>query len=88
MAQLQYATGEDVELGDVVEVDGRIGRVVANLGDDQYAPDYSRSEWSYLETGILWESPVLGLVHLPSIDDDAVFKGRASQIERERTKDS
>jgi hypothetical protein len=88
MAQLQYATGEDVELGDVVEVDGRIGRVVANLEDDQYAPDYPRSEWFYLKTGILWESPILGFVHVPSMDEDVIFKGRGSQVRRERTKDS
>lgn len=74
MAQVSYSTGEEVCLWDVVEVSGRIGQIVANIESGQYLPAFPEGDWSYLQTGVLWENAELGLVHIPSLTEtDVVF---------------
>jgi hypothetical protein len=72
--QISYNNGEKVCLGDIVEMDGRKGRIVACIACGRYSPGYPEADWSYLKVGVLWESAELGLVHIPSLSEpDVVF---------------
>jgi hypothetical protein len=74
VAQVSYSTGEEVCLWDIVEIDGRAGQIVAIMEHGQYSQAYPEADWSYLETGVLWENVELGLVHIPSLTEaDVVF---------------
>lgn len=82
MAQAIYVTGETVCLGDVVELDGRLGRIVACVDAGQYSPGLPAEQWAYLQTGVLWESGDGGVVHMPPrLDRDAVFIRRKHEGE-------
>jgi hypothetical protein len=85
MAEVSYVTGETVCLGDVVELDGRLGRIVACMDAGQYSPEFSEEKWAYLQTGVLWEGSDGGVVHMPSLlDPDAVFIRRKHEGEQVR----
>jgi hypothetical protein len=59
-----------VRVGDRVRLESEAeGRVVCDFDHDEHAADFARSEWQYLEKGILVETEQLGLIHLP--EDDA-----------------
>jgi hypothetical protein len=82
VGEVSYLVGEAVCLGDLVEIDGRKGQVVACMDADQYSIDFPRENWAYLKTGILWQSADIGLVHLPSLSDpDIVFIRRKHEDE-------
>ncbi|WP_243368312.1 hypothetical protein [Microvirga solisilvae] len=74
VGDISYSTGETASLGDVVELDGRMGLVVACIESGQYAPEFPQEQWAYLETGVLWEGVEIGIVHIPSLlEPDIVF---------------
>jgi len=74
MSQLFYTTGEEVRLGDIVEMDGRMGKIVACIESGQFSAGLPENNWAYLKTGVLWEGTELGLVHIPSLSDpDLIF---------------
>ena len=51
-------------LGDKVQLgEGVFGEVVCSLDTAEYSTTYPESEWSYLQRGILVESPQVGLIH-------------------------
>ena len=82
MAEASYVTGETVCLGDVVELDGRLGRIVACMDSGQYSPGFPEKQWAYLQTGLLWEGSDGRVVHMPSpLDPDAVFIRRKHEDE-------
>ena len=85
MAEASYVTGETVCLGDVVELDGRLGRIVACMDTGQYSAEFPRETWAYLQTGVLWEGRDGGVVHMPSLlDPDAVLIRRKHKDEQVR----
>jgi hypothetical protein len=79
-----YSTGEVVCVGDIVEIDGRLGQIVACIECGQYDPEFPESDWSYLKTGFLWKNAALGLVHVSSLSEpNAVFirrEGRDNKV--------
>ncbi|HLM38838.1 MAG TPA: hypothetical protein VK434_04495 [Microvirga sp.] len=82
MAESSYVTGETVCLGDIVELDGRLGRIVACLDTGQYSPEFPEEQWAYLQTGVLWAGSDRDLVHTPlPLDADAVFIRRKHEDE-------
>jgi hypothetical protein len=61
---MKYPTGEDVRLGDRVELwPGCIGVVVAVIDRGEYGLDYPEADWKYLKAGILINSDMAGLIH-------------------------
>ena len=83
MAEASYVTGETVCLGDIVELDGRPGRIVACIDAGQYSTGFAEKQWAYLQTGVLWEGSDGGVVHMPSpLDADAVFIRRKHEDEQ------
>jgi hypothetical protein len=62
---MNYKDGQNVALGDKVEVDGnRICIVVGIIPDDIYSDDYPRENWCHFKEGILVESENFGLYRL------------------------
>ena len=54
----------------MVDHDGDIGVVVANISDGLYSEKYPREDWEYLGEGILIDFRLAGLVHFPTISDE------------------
>ena len=47
----------------VVDRSGLTGRVVADLDEDEFCPEYPKDQWSYLAHGVLVETDEVGLMH-------------------------
>lgn len=81
MSSLKYASGAEVQLGDVVDVGAGNGprmRVVVIIPTHQAAAGFNAAEWSYLEHGIvLQDKKVFGLLHLGDLDNEQVLVQRA-----------
>ena len=75
-----YRSGDDVRLGDVVDVGGGNGprmRVVVIISAGQAAEGFSASEWAYLKDGIiLQDTKVFGLLHVEDLSKDYVLVQR------------
>lgn len=68
---MDYADGQEVLLGDAVNLGGgSVGRVVAVLDTGRYSERYPEEDWSYLKDGALVEAPAFGLVHCTGSDHD------------------
>lgn len=75
---MNYADGQEVLLGDAVDLGGgSVGRVVAVMDTDRYTERYPAEEWSYLKDGALLEAPTFGLVHCTENGHDFTLIGRA-----------
>ncbi len=75
---MNYPTGERVRLGDSVRMNGNAeGVVVCVLEDGGYSDAYPKSDWDYLEEGVLIDFPKLGLIHFQALDEDIVLIARA-----------
>ena len=77
----RYHTGEEVRVGDIVDVGGGNGpkmRVVVVISSGEAAPGFDAREWAYLREGvILQDSTVFGLLHLEDLDHEHVLVQRA-----------
>lgn len=68
---MNYPDGKKVLAGDKVKLwEGCHGIVVCSIDDDQYTPEYPKSEWAYLKLGVLINSDKGGLIHLIEPDED------------------
>ena len=53
---MNYPDGQKVEVGDEVELwQGCRGTIVDLIDEAKFTPDYEKSEWGYLERGVLVE---------------------------------
>ncbi|MDK4685124.1 ribosome-associated ATPase/putative transporter RbbA [Kingella negevensis] len=78
---LKYADGDCVQLGDDVLAGEHLGRIVAIMEQNEFAPHLVAKEWAHLKTGVLVEFENSGLVHYPdeqAIVNDLVFVSRVS----------
>jgi hypothetical protein len=76
---MKYPDGQDVRLGDLLELwPGCHGTVVACLDDQAFAPTHPAAEWSYLDGGVLIETSAVGLVHYHAPEESFRLLGRAS----------
>jgi hypothetical protein len=74
---MHYATGDEIRLGDRVELwPGAEGEVVAVLDSREFLPAYPESEWAYLKTGILVETGQAGLIHFLKPDQTMILIDR------------
>jgi len=66
-----YPDGVCVKLGDKVKLlDGSHGTVVCSIDTNEYTPAYPKTEWGYLETGIIIKSDNGSLFHYAEVDED------------------
>lgn len=75
---MNYADGQEVLLGDAVDLGGgSVGRVVAVLDTQRFSERYPAEDWSYLKEGALLEAPAFGLVNCAENGHDFTLIGRA-----------
>ncbi|MCP4329215.1 MAG: hypothetical protein GY791_12345 [Alphaproteobacteria bacterium] len=68
---MKYSDGEEIRLGDRVEVwHGNRGVVVCDIDLSNYTKEYPEADWSYLKTGVLIETEKGGLLYLDEADED------------------
>lgn len=73
-----YPSGERIQLGDVVLLEGRARGVVVGVIDDAtYTAPYTAENWDYLKTGVLIEADDAGLMHYEVPDEAWVLISRA-----------
>jgi len=60
---MQYFDGTPVKLLDVVSLAESLGRVVCLPGQDQYAENYPKSDWRYLNRGVLIDFEEFGPIY-------------------------
>lgn len=65
------ASGRLIRLGDKLAIgSGTFGTVVFSIDTDEFAPDFPKSKWGYLERGIMVETEQAGLTWLTEPDED------------------
>ncbi len=68
---MQYSDGRVVAVGDRVKLwSGRHGTVVCSLDTNEYAPQFSCTEWKYLKKGIIIKSEDGDIFHYTEPDED------------------
>jgi hypothetical protein len=76
-----YYSGEDVRLGDLVDVGhghGQKARVVVIIQNGQALDGFNVQEWAFLQEGImLQDETTFGLLHLPTLDEEYILVSRA-----------
>lgn len=81
MAELKYATGEEVRIGDIIDLDKGYGphmRVVVIIPTREAAEGFNASEWEYLKKGVmLQDTKLFGLLHLDELDKEQALISRA-----------
>lgn len=61
-----YSDGTALRVGDEVALMGGRGTVRANIDSDEYSPMFPRSEWVYLQIGVILETDFAGVLHIPA----------------------
>jgi hypothetical protein len=81
MAELKYATGEEVRIGDIIDLDKGHGphmRVVVIIPTRKAAEGFNAVEWEYLKQGVmLQDTKLFGLLHLDELDKEHALISRA-----------
>lgn len=81
MRNVRYANGDEVKLGDIVDVghgNGPQMRVVVIIPTGQAAEGFDASQWTYLKHGVvLQDTKIFGLLHLNELDDEQLLVQRA-----------
>ena len=81
MTVVRYANGDQVRIGDIVDVNEGKGpwmRVVVIIPSSEAADGFDPAHWSYLKKGIvLQDTKVFGLLHLDELDHGQVLVQRA-----------
>jgi hypothetical protein len=68
---MKYSTGEEMQLGDIVQVGGNdTGAVVGIIEAGEFSKGYLAEEWAYLNKGALVLTQGAGLIHYPEPDDE------------------
>jgi hypothetical protein len=63
---------------DQVRRDTHPASLCPQLTSNEYSPEFSREQWSYLSTGVMIQFANHGLVHYTEPDEDLEFLGRAA----------
>ena len=72
---MKYTDGNEINIGDVVEVsDGIEGKVVFSIDTNEYSSEFPSDEWEYLEQGIMIMLADGTLIHYSSNDSGEEFK--------------
>jgi hypothetical protein len=75
---MRYPDGQEVRLGDRVELgQDEGGIVVASIDTSEYGREHPEAQWSYLKKGVMIEFPRYGLIHYEEPDPDLRLVARA-----------
>lgn len=77
---MNYENGEKVCMWDRVKLGGEDkGIVVFSVDDDQYNSLFPKTQWSYLQRGVMIDTTFGGLVHYPEKDEDLELVSRGDK---------
>jgi hypothetical protein len=74
---MKYQDGQTVLIGDRVRLGTDDGVVVFSIDTGEYDDLFPKTEWEYLESGIMVNLPNLGLVHIAECDPNLLLLERA-----------
>lgn len=76
---MRYTSGERIALGDKVQLwKGCVGTVVCDLDGGEFSELYPKSEWQYLQEGIVISCLEAGTIHYTD-PDSLILVERAQQ---------
>jgi ribosomal 30S subunit maturation factor RimM len=75
---MHYETGQEIKVGDIVDMHGMAGRVVFNIEGGSYADDYPEGAWSFLQRGVGVVTEEAGLIHTETVEDLVLIKRAAA----------
>lgn len=68
---MNYPTGKSVSVGDRVKLwADRNGTVVCSIDTGEFAKKYPKSEWGYLNSGVVIETDSGEVLHYTEADED------------------
>jgi hypothetical protein len=68
---MKYSNGEEIKLGDIVQVNGNDpGVVVGVIDTGEFSKGYPAEDWAYLNKGTLILTQGAGLIHYPEPDSE------------------
>lgn len=74
---MNYADGQEVKLGDRVKMwEDDCGIVVCSLDTDEYSAAYPKENMEFLESGVMIDFPMYGLIHFAQSDEDIYLVAR------------
>ena len=77
-----YASGQSVQIGDVVHLGGdERGVVVGIIDEGRYAAGYNEQDWSYLNNGLI-VSTQFGDLRIDEPDEDLEFVSRLPKLDQ------
>lgn len=77
---MKYPDGQDVKLGDIVELGkDQQGVVVCSIDTGEYSENCPEDQWSYLNKGVLIKFPSYGLIHYKDPEPDLCLVARAAR---------
>ena len=80
MSSQFYMSGEEVRLGDLVEIshgNGPKATIVVLIPEGPAAAGFKAEEWSYLKSGFMLQAEGMGLVHYSEPDNELLLIRRA-----------
>ena len=80
MTAQRYKSGEEIQLGDVVDIgqgNGPQGVVVVVIPSGPVAKGFTAEDWSYLKSGLMLQADGMGLVHYAQPNDELILVHRA-----------
>lgn len=66
---MRYHDGTEVRLCDVVTMAGKTGQVVCMFDDGLFAGDFAKSDWEFLESGVLIDFAGFGPIHYDHVPE-------------------
>jgi hypothetical protein len=76
---MNYLSGEEVLLGDRIEIGGDSGNIVVCVFESGvFSESFPKEEWDYLKNGFLVKSQKMGTVYYPEIPPGLNLVSRGS----------
>ena len=81
MNKLCYTTGEEVVIGDIVNIgSGNVMQVVVVISQEIALAGFNAHDWSYLINGVILQDQKTGLLfHIDKIDEELALIKRAKR---------
>lgn len=75
---MKYVDGQEIQVGDRVRMgDDDGGIVVCDIEAGNFSPSYPKSEWDYLNEGVVIVFPRYGVLHMTEAESDLELIARS-----------
>ena len=77
---MRYTNGSEIRVGDKARMgNDENGVVVCDIGAGIFSPSYPKSEWAYLNEGVVIAFPRYGVIHMKVAEPDLELIARSDE---------